>query len=188
MAKIAIFASGNGSNFEAIVLACKNGILECDIVGLIVDNPSAFAITRAEKLGIKYYIVNPKDYQNKQTYEQAIISKIGKDLDLIVLAGYMRLIGEELLAIYPDKIMNIHPSLLPKYKGLHAFRRSYESDDLELGATVHFVNADLDSGTIISQSSFDKQDLNFIEAEDYLHQIEHQLYTQAIKKILEERR
>lgn len=187
MAKLVVFASGNGSNFEALVEAVRSGYLDCEISHLIVDKKGAGAIARAQRLSIDYSVVVASEYSSKEEYEQEIIKIIGNDVDLIVLAGYMRLVGKVLLSSYQNKIINIHPSLLPKYKGLHAFERSYESDDLLVGATVHYVNEDLDGGDIIDQVSFEKEGLTLVEAEDQLHQHEHSLYKRVIKKLLEEK-
>lgn len=185
MAKIAIFASGSGSNFEAIALATQEGYLDCTISCLVVDKKDAYAIERAKKLEIPWFLVDPKSFSNKQDYEKRILELIGLKLDLIVLAGYMRLVGKTLLEAYSKRIINIHPSLLPKYKGLHAFERSYNSKDELVGATAHYVNEELDGGAILDQVSFKKNGLNYIEAEDKLHQEEHKLYKEVIKKILE---
>lgn len=119
MVKVAIFASGSGSNFENIARHVQQGHLEdIDITALYTDHHDAYCVNRAEQLGIPVHINEPKHFESKSHYEQHLLSLLSAEgVQWIVLAGYMRLIGEDILTAYPHKILNIHPSLLPKYKG-----------------------------------------------------------------------
>ena len=152
---IAIFASGSGSNFQAIADAIQNKKLEATIALLVCDNPQAFVIERAQKLQIETFVFNPKNFSSKAEYETFIAKKLlDLNIDLIVLAGYMRIIGSTLLAQFPNKIINIHPALLPSFPGAHGIKDAYEYGVKVFGVTVHIVDAGVDTGTIIDQESF----------------------------------
>lgn len=188
MQKIAIFASGSGSNFQAIINSIENGFItnvSCEI--LVCDKPNAFVIERANRLGISTLVLNPKDFNSKESYELEILNKLNeKEINFIVLAGYMRLIGSTLLNAYEGRMVNIHPSLLPKYKGKDAIKQAYEANELEYGITVHYVDSGMDTGSIIEQMSLttDSRDLSYIESE--IHKLEHILYPKVIKSLLSE--
>ncbi|MCL2027197.1 MAG: phosphoribosylglycinamide formyltransferase [Bacteroidales bacterium] len=183
--KIAIFASGNGSNFEAIAQACANGRLNAEVVLLICDNPNALVIKRAEKFNIPVFKFEPKTYANKAEYETEIVQILKKQtIDLICLAGYMRLVSEVLLNEYEGKIINIHPSLLPTFKGLNAIEQAYHSGVKITGVTTHFVDKTIDGGKIIDQVSVAIDNCELQELEEKIHAVEHELYIQTIKKLL----
>lgn len=184
--QIAVLASGNGSNFEAIVRASKRGEIKSQISVLIVDKKSSYAITRAKYLGVKYVIVELANFSDKQSYEQEIVNILkAYNIDFICLAGYMKIVSETLLSAYQGRIINIHPTLLPKYKGKFGFDLSLESMDEELGATVHHVNNQLDGGEIIDQIRFLRKGKTLEELEKELHENEHILYVRVIKEMEE---
>jgi len=140
--RIGVLCSGNGSNFENIVKGCP----EHDVVIMIHNKKECGAVKRAERLSIPHARIKSKD-------ENDIIKMLRAwRVDLVVLAGWMRVVTPKLIAAYPNKIINIHPSLLPKYKGLNAVQQALDSDDSITGCTVHYVTEELDSGEIISQS------------------------------------
>jgi len=183
---IAIFASGSGSNFQAIIDNFENDNQHVNISLLVCDNPNAFVIERARKAHIETFIFNPKEYKNKDEYEQVILNELVKrDISWIFLAGYMRIIGNRLLKAYPCKIVNIHPALLPSFPGAHGIQDAFNYGVKIFGVTVHFVDEGVDTGQIIDQESFKIIGNETIdEVESKIHQIEHQLYPKVIKYLL----
>ena len=183
MAKIAIFASGNGSNFEALANFFLND-RENKITLLIYDRKEAYVVKRAEKYNIKSYYINYFKL-GKELAEKEII-KIIKDneIDLILLAGFMRILSPEFIKEIKIPIVNIHPSLLPKYKGTHAIERAYNSGDTESGITIHYVNEELDSGEIILQKAIPiEKDKGLSYFENEIHKLEHFWYPIVAKNI-----
>ena len=188
MKKIAIFASGTGSNFLAIHDAIKSGYLNCDLELVVSDRPKSKAIENAKIRNLNYFAFWPKKYEDKQAFETEIVSLLKKHkVDLIVLAGYMRLIGPTILAEYEGRIINIHPSLLPLYKGKDAVGQALEDNATKTGVTVHYVDSGMDTGNIIEQVECPILPGEQRESlEEKIHAIEHQLYSKVIKKLLEE--
>lgn len=185
MKRIAIFASGSGSNFEAIVNAYNNGILNALPTVCVCDRPGAPVIERARRLGIPLLVINPKDFESKSAYESCLVKKLRElDIDLICLAGYMRLIGEPLLTAYPNRIINLHPSLLPAFKGAHAIRDAFEYGVKVYGVTIHFVDETLDGGKIIAQAAFPFESNEIDELEKKIHELEHKIYPETINSII----
>lgn len=184
MNKIAIFASGNGSNFEALVSAFKRGELKAEPVVCICDKPGAGVIGRAERLEIPIEVVSPKEFESKAEYEKAILRILKeREVDIICLAGYMRIIGKDLLEAYPRKILNIHPSLLPAFKGAHAIRDAFEYGVKVFGVTIHYVDETLDGGEIISQVAIPYEGDSIEEIETMIHKAEHRLYVETVNKL-----
>ena len=182
---IAIFASGNGSNFEAIAQACAENRLNAEVVLLICDKPNAFVIKRAEKFNIPVFEFQPKNYANKAEYETEIVELLKKHgIDLICLAGYMRLVSDVLLDEYEGKIINIHPSLLPDFKGLNAIQRAFEAGVKITGVTTHFVDKTLDGGKVIDQVEVPIENCTLEELENRIHTAEHELYIKTLAKLL----
>ena len=183
MAKLAILASGGGSNFQAITEAI-NGT-EHTVKCLICDRKAAHAMERAKNLGIKIYYVTY--FKRNKSEAETEISQILKkeECDLIVLAGFMRIFSTQFISNWENKIINIHPSLLPKYPGTHGIEDSFNSGDLELGVTIHYVDHGMDTGPIIFQESFTRRDNETLEsAEDEIHKIEHRIYPNILIKKL----
>lgn len=182
--RIIIMASGNGSNFSAIYQAIKNKEIPAEFVTLIVDKKEAYAIERAKQLGAKYEIVNFSEFANKADYEKSLLAVLKKNKpDLICLAGYMKIIGPTILNEYEGKIINIHPSLLPKYPGKSALDDALMAGEKTIGVTVHFVDHGVDTGKIINQTAFSINGLAKVEIEQKLHNIEHELYIKTIKTL-----
>ncbi len=183
--KIAVLASGNGSNFEAIAAACAEGRIPAGVVLLACDRPGAYVIERAGKYGIDTFVFNPKDYPSKAAYEKEIADRLDeKGVDLVCLAGYMRLISQELLGRYGGRIINIHPSLLPAFKGAHAIKEAFDSGARVYGATIHWVDDTLDGGEIIAQRAFHYEGGSMAEVEERIHALEHELYVDTVNVIL----
>jgi phosphoribosylglycinamide formyltransferase-1 len=150
--RVAVLASGRGSNFQAVIEAIKQGKIPATCIALITDNPEAYAIIRAEKSGIPVTIVDYSLYSSRELYERALLSVMQQaDADLFVLAGYMRILGNAIVRSFSGKIMNIHPALLPSFTGLHAQRQALNYGVKVSGCTVHFVDENLDGGPIILQ-------------------------------------
>jgi len=185
MKKIVVFASGSGSNFENIVKELHGKF--CDVELLVCDRSEAYCLTRAENLGIKTLQLTLKDFSSKACYETEIIKHLKKiNPDLIVLAGYMKLIGETLLNEYEGKIINIHPSLLPAFPGADGISDAICYDVRVMGVTVHYVDAGVDTGKIIDQDSFKRADNEtYAQSKEKIHAIEYELYPKVIKKLLE---
>lgn len=153
--KIAIFASGSGTNFEALAQACADGRLNADVVLMVCDKPGAKVIERAERFGVESFVFSPKSYPSKADFEGEIVQMLrDHQVELICLAGYMRLVGDTLLAAYRGKIINIHPSLLPAFKGAHAVEDAVAYGVKVFGITIHYVDETLDGGKIIAQRAF----------------------------------
>lgn len=153
MKRIAVLASGRGSNFQAVIDAISAGTLQATCVRLITDNPEAYAITRAEGAGVPVTVLDYRSYASKGAYENDLLSAMKScRADLFVLAGYMRIIGQAITDTFAGKMINIHPALLPAFAGLHAQRQAIEYGVKVAGCTVHFVDGGMDSGPIILQS------------------------------------
>ncbi|TWT13488.1 phosphoribosylglycinamide formyltransferase [Planomicrobium sp. CPCC 101079] len=182
--KIAVFASGNGSNFQAIAEAIQEGKLQAEIALVVTDRPDAFVIERASQLGIESFSFVPAKFDSKQRYEEMLKEKLEeRGVEWLVLAGYMRLIGPVLLNAFDNRIVNIHPSVLPAFPGKDAIGQTMASGADTAGVTVHFVDAGMDTGSIISQKSFPilGRDRAAVEAE--IHKLEHELYPATLQKL-----
>jgi phosphoribosylglycinamide formyltransferase-1 len=185
MHHLAVFASGTGTNFVAIAQACAKGIIQADVAVMVCDRPGAAVIDRAREMGIETFVFSPKDYADKAAYETEIVQLLdSKKIDLVCLAGYMRIVGETLLRAYEGRIINIHPSLLPSFKGAHAVEDAVAYGVKVYGITVHWVNADLDGGKIIAQRAFPYEGSDPNEVHRIGQKIEHELYVETINKIL----
>ena len=187
MKRIAVFASGNGSNFEAIAAACERGEIPARIALAVCDKPEARVVERAANHGVECFVFRPKEYGSKADYEREIVRRLdAAQVDLVCLAGYMRLCGEELLGAYGGRIINIHPALLPAFKGAHAIRDAFEYGVKVYGVTIPGVDASLDGGPIIAQRAFAYEGRDLDELEAMVHAVEHPLYIETIGKLLKE--
>ena len=183
--KIAVFASGYGSNFEAIANAALVGEIPAEVALLVCDKAEARAIEVARDKGVPSFVFSAKDYASKADYEREIVERCREaGVELICLAGYMRIVGEELLSAYEGRIINIHPSLLPSFKGARAIEQAMEYGVKIFGASIHYVDASLDGGRIIAQRAVEYDGNSIEEVTAKIHAIEHELYIQTIKKLL----
>ena len=183
--KLAVFASGNGSNFEAIVGACLKNRINAEVAICVCDHPGAYVTERAKKLNIPVLELHPKSYPSKQEYENEILKELKKyDVEFIALAGYMRIIGKVLLDSYSEKIINIHPSLLPAFPGLDAIGQALDYGVKVFGVTVHYVDSSLDGGKIISQAAIPYDGNDREELESMIHAREHALYVSTLRSLL----
>lgn len=183
--KIAVFASGSGSNFQAIAEAIECAELNAKIELVVTDKPGAFVVKRAEKFNIPVLELAPKTFADKAAYEAAVVEALReKDVEWIVLAGYMRLIGDTLLTAYSNRIVNIHPSLLPSFPGKDAIGQAMAHGVKVTGVTVHYVDAGMDTGPIIAQQAVDVVDGDREATETRIHAVEHGLYTKTLQQLL----
>lgn len=180
---LAVFASGRGSNFSAIDKAVKQGRLKIKLCFLLCDQPQAPVIRRALRAGVRVVLIKKEDFFNRGDFEAAIIQKLKEArIDLIALAGFMRVLSPGFVRRYRQRIINIHPSLLPKFKGAHAIRDAFRAKAVETGVTVHFVDEQIDHGPVILQQKVrisPKDTLASLEKK--IHCLEHRLYPQAIQ-------
>lgn len=181
--RIGVLASGNGSNFQSIIDAINNKTLKAEIAGLITDNPSAFAIERAKKHGIEYLVMRPKEFSSKDEFYRKIAEELKKrEVGLVVLAGFMRIVGKPLIDAFPNKIMNIHPALLPSFPGLHGQKQAVDYGVKISGCTVHFVDEGMDTGPVIMQAAVPVYHNDTEDAiSDRILKLEHKIYPEAIR-------
>jgi len=189
MLTLGILASGRGSNFQAIIDSIEDGYLKAKIALLIADNPNAYAIERAKNHGIETLIMCPKDFPDKDSYYLNIANELKRrGTELVILAGFMRIVGKSLIKEFPNRIMNIHPAILPSFPGLHGQRQAVDYGVKIAGCTVHFVDAGVDTGPIIIQSAVPvyEDDTEESLSERILKQ-EHKIFPLAIKLFAEGR-
>ncbi len=182
MKRIAVLFSGSGTNFEYILKHLHNNKLEVAVA--LTNNPKAGGITFAEEYNIPLKIIDSKGFKSRKYFDRELVKELQKyHLDLVVLAGFMRI----LTPIFTEAVtaINLHPSLLPRHKGLHAIEKSYEDEHPEGGVTVHFVTSELDSGKIILQKSILKEGLSFDDYYKRVRKIEKEALAEAILKVLE---
>lgn len=181
--RIGALASGGGSNLQAIIDRCADGSINAEISLLICNNPGAGALDRAEKAGIPTLTINHRDYSGRNDFDKAVVAALqNAEIDLVVLAGFMRIITETILDAFPNKIMNIHPSLLPAFPGLHVQKKALEYGAKFSGCTVHFVDTGVDTGPIIIQAVvpiLDDDTEEILSARILTR--EHQVYPRAIQ-------
>ncbi len=187
--RIAIFASGFGSNLQALIDYNNKHGLNGDIVLVFSNNKDAFALVRAKKNNIKAVFMDPTRYSSREKYDSKIIEMLEEEkIDLVVLAGYMLLLSQEFVHRFKNKILNIHPALLPSFKGTHGIKDAYRYGVKVTGVTVHFVDEDLDRGPIILQEAFPiNPDESVEELEEKIHKVEHKIYPEAVKYFCEDR-
>ena len=187
--RIAVIASGRGSNFQAVIDAIKAGTVPATCAALITDNPKAYAIERAEQAQIPVIIVEYAAFPSRVEYERALLAAMQRvNPDLFVLAGYMRIVGEEIVHAFSGRMINIHPALLPSFTGLHAQRQAVEYGVKVSGCTVHFVDESLDGGPVILQQCVPvlEGDDEDVLAERILA-YEHRCLPEAIRLFCEDR-
>ena len=182
MLSFAVFISGNGSNLQAIIDATSNGLIDGQICCVLSNKKEAYGLARAKKANIPTIVIEHQNYENREEFDNALLQSLQKyNPDLIVLAGFMRILTPVFIKPYLGKLINIHPSLLPKYPGLNTHQKVIANKDTEHGVTVHFVDENLDGGPICAQSTM-KVESNDIETlEKRIHELEHELYPKVIQ-------
>jgi phosphoribosylglycinamide formyltransferase 1 len=185
MRRLAVFASGNGSNFQSIAEAIKSGKLEAEICLVVCDREDAYVLERAKLENIDSFSFSAKNYSNKTEYESEILEKLRQyEIEFIILAGYMRLIGPTLLQKYSQRIVNIHPSLLPSFPGKDAIGQAFDAGVKETGVTVHYVDDEMDTGPVIAQKTVpilegDSRDI----LQKRIQEMEHDLYPSVLQEL-----
>lgn len=176
--KIVVLISGNGSNLQAIIDACENGQINGEVIGVISNKAGVYGLERAANHDIAYDVVDHKAFESREDYDQALMQIIDNyDADLIVLAGFMRILTKDFVNHYLGRMLNIHPSLLPKYQGLNTHQRAIDAGDTEHGVSVHFVTPELDGGPVILQAKvpvFPEDTID--ELSERVHEQEHRIY------------
>lgn len=189
MKKIVVLISGQGTNLQALIDACHSGLIPARIVSVISNKPDAFGLQRAQSADIPTRIFQRQHFSSNQEMDRQIgdyIQSLG--VDLIVLAGYMKILTAPFTQRFAGKILNIHPALLPKYPGLNTYQRALEAGDTEHGTTVHFVNEEVDGGAIVLQAKvpiFANDDI--IDIEQRVKEQEQRIYPLVVKWFVEER-
>lgn len=181
MIKIAVLVSGSGSNLQALIDANLSG----QIVGVISNKPEAYALKRAEKAGIATAIIEHKQYPNREAFDAVMQQQLlAWDVDLVILAGFMRILSAPFVQAWQGKMLNIHPSLLPHYKGMHTHQRVLHTGDVWHGCTVHYVTAELDAGQALAQGVLQVQIQDDVSSlAKRVHQLEHLIYPQVVEWI-----
>jgi len=181
--RIAVLVSGFGSNLQAIIDQSQNLNINGEIVLVFSNNENAYALERAKKHGIKSVNFNPRQFESRQQYDKELLALLKNEkIDLIIMAGYLLLIGPEIIKEFPRRIINIHPALLPSFKGTHGIRYAFDYGVKVTGVTVHFVEEELDAGPIISQEPVIIAEDDTLETlEEKIHKIEHKIYPLAVK-------
>lgn len=188
MINIAVLASGRGTNFEAIAKAVKTGkIKKAKIRLLITDKKDAFARIRAKKFKIEDIFINPKEFKTREDFEKKLIRILANEkIELVVLAGFMRILSSYFVKKFKNRALNIHPALLPVFKGTKAIESAYCYGVKVTGVTVHFIDEKVDHGPIVLQESLKIKDgESLAELEERVHSLEHKLYPEAIKLFAE---
>jgi phosphoribosylglycinamide formyltransferase-1 len=185
--KLGLMASANGTNVQAIIDAVSKQEISGQIACIVTDNPNAYVIERARKAGIPYLLAQPKAYNNRQTWEKSIANYLHQQgVELLVLAGFMRIVGQPLLDAFPNRIINIHPALLPAFPGRDGIGDAYKAKVSQTGVTVHFVDEGIDTGKIIAQESLTiEEDWTLEDLENHIHAIEHELYPKVIEQLIQ---
>jgi len=187
--QLGILASGSGSNLQAIIDHCNDSSLQANIALVISNNPEAFALQRAAQAGISHCCIDHRQFEQRDDFERAVVAKLQESkVELVVLAGFMRLIGDTFLHAFPQRIINIHPALLPAFPGLHVQQKALDYGAKFSGCTVHLVDSGVDTGPIIMQAVVPVYDDD--SADDLAARIlveEHKIYPRAIQLLAEGR-
>jgi phosphoribosylglycinamide formyltransferase 1 len=189
MKRIAVFASGNGSNLEALIGSLRPLEINGKISLVFSDNRDAVALKRAKRHGLDCVSFSPKDFSSREEYGRELLKLVEeKEIDFVILAGYMLLLSPEFIRSFKNRVINIHPSLLPSFKGLHGIKDAYEYGVKVTGVSIHFVDEGLDSGPIILQRALDiRESMSLADLEKTIHEIEHEIYPLAVKYLCDGR-
>ena len=179
----AVFASGKGTNLQAIIDACRRKKIKGTLRMVFSDKPDAFALTRARKAEVPCIAwIEPKAYKSRESFDKAVVKLLKQEgIDFVVLAGFMRILGPAFVRAYKNRILNIHPALLPAFKGAHAIQDAFEYGVKVAGVTVHIVDEETDHGPIILQAAVEVKPTDSLASlEAKIHEIEHKVYPQAV--------
>lgn len=189
MKSIVVLISGSGSNLQAILDACQTGFIAGRVSAVISNKAGVYGLERAAAAGVKTLVLDHKAYADRASYDQALMAAIDAEkADLVVLAGFMRILTPEFVSHYQGRLLNIHPSLLPKYQGLNTHQRAIDAGDTEHGCSVHFVTAELDGGPVVLQAKvpvFSDDDAAAVAAR--VHEQEHRIYPLVVRWFCQDR-
>ena len=187
--KLGVLLSGSGTNLQAIIDRIAEGTLDATIELVISSRPSAYGLKRAEKAGIQTMTMSKELYADPIKADEVIATMLKKaDVDYVIMAGYMRMVHAPILATFPNRVVNLHPALLPSFKGAHAIQDAYDYGVKVTGVTVHFADDKYDCGPIIAQQALAiEEGWTVEELEEHIHEIEHQLYPDTIQLLAEGR-
>ena len=186
---IGVLLSGSGTNLQALIDRVADGSLAADIVLVISSRPDAYGIERAKAAGIPVLVLNREVYADVEAADQRIVDALREaGAEYVVMAGYMRMVTSVLLDAYPNRVVNLHPALLPSFRGAHGIQDAWDAGVKVTGVTVHFANAEYDKGPIIAQRPVEvREDDTADSLEARIHDVEHELYPQVIQLIAEGR-
>ena len=187
--KLGILLSGSGTNLQAIIDRINEGTLDATIELVVSSRPSAYGLKRAEEAGLQTMTLSKEIYADPMLADEVIATELKMhDVDYVIMAGYMRMVHEPLLAAFPNRVVNLHPALLPSFKGAHAIQDAYEYGVKVTGVTVHFADDKYDCGPIIAQQALKVEEgWTVDELEEHIHAIEHVLYPDTIQLLAEGR-
>ncbi len=186
---IGVLISGSGSNLQSLIDHIQEGTLDARISLVVSSRPDAYGIERAKKAGIPVLVLNREAYANAAAANRRIADALKEaGAEYVVMAGYMRMVTAEVLNAFPDRVVNLHPALLPSFKGAHAIQDAFDFGVKVTGVTVHFANADYDKGPIIAQRAVEVRENDTVEAlEARIHAVEHELYPHVVQLLAEGR-
>jgi phosphoribosylglycinamide formyltransferase 1 len=185
MIRFGVLISGSGTNLQAILDACATGKIAGEVAVVVSNRADAFGLQRARRAGAHALFVDPKAYPDAQSYNHALREALDEHhVDYVVMAGYMKLLGVEVLDAYPMRVLNIHPALLPSFPGAHGIRDAFEHGVKVTGITVHFASEVFDEGPIIAQEAVPVLEDDTIETlETRIHKVEHRLYPAVLAAV-----
>ena len=184
--RLAVFCSGYGSNFQAILDAARRKRLKAEVALMVCDRPGAYAVTRAAKAGVPSVVLSPKLFSSRADYDRLLVRVLkNQKVKLIVLAGFMRILTPAFIRAFRGRILNVHPSLLPAFKGAHAIRDAWAARVRETGVSVHVVTQKLDSGPVLARTKVKVLESDTLKTlERKIHRAEHRLYPAAVQKFI----
>lgn len=187
--KIGVLLSGSGTNLQAIIDEVRDAALPVDIVKVVSSRPDAYGIERAKQAGIPVVVLNRQIYADPQAADQMIVDELrAAGAEYVVMAGYMRKLTPVVLDAFPDRVLNLHPALLPSFKGAHAIQDAFDAGVKVTGVTVHFANEDYDKGPIVAQEPVRiEEGMTLDELEAAIHAVEHVLYPRVLRRLAEGR-
>lgn len=182
---IAVLLSGSGTNLQAIIDAIAAGTLNARIVHVVSSRPDAYGIERAQAAGIPVTVLNRDAYADREAADARIVETLqAAGAEYVVMAGYMRMVTPVMLNAFPDRVLNLHPALLPSFKGAHAIQDAFEAGVKVTGVTVHFANEKYDKGPIVAQCAVPVREGDTLDAlEERIHGVEHELYPEVLRWI-----
>jgi len=187
--RLGVLISGNGSNLQAILDACAAGTLDAEVAVVISNKPDAYGLERARRAGVSAVGLSPKHYEDALAFDRAVLGELLRHkVDWVAMAGYMRLLGSHVLDAFPQRVLNLHPALLPAFPGADAIREAFNAGVSETGVTVHIANEEYDKGPIIAQEAVAVLPDDTLESlEERVHAVEHRLYPKVLRWIAEGR-